>query len=89
MVAMMPHHDRPHTVALRPRQTVRASAMLGVVTDETGASAPELRIRHVLVPVDGSEFALQALPTAPYEIRSVRQAESMPTWINGRRASWR
>ena len=38
--------------------------MLGLVTAETESSVPDLRVRHVLVPVDGSEFALQALPTA-------------------------
>ena len=38
--------------------------MLGFVTAEMESPVPDLRVRHVLVPVDGSEFALQALPTA-------------------------
>lgn len=38
--------------------------MLELVTADTGASAPDVRVGHVLVPIDGSEFALQAMPTA-------------------------
>lgn len=34
------------------------------MTSATSDPAPALRIRHVLVPLDGSELALQALPTA-------------------------
>lgn len=55
------------TVAAALSQTAADDAGVsnaGDVTDETHASAPELRISHVLVPVDGSEFSLQALPTA-------------------------
>jgi nucleotide-binding universal stress UspA family protein len=34
------------------------------MTAKTNEPAPDLQVRHVLVPVDGSEFSLQALPTA-------------------------
>lgn len=38
--------------------------MLVAVTSPTDLSSTDLQVRHVLVPLDGSEFALQALPTA-------------------------
>ena len=38
--------------------------MLVAVTSPIGLPSTELQVRHVLVPLDGSEFALQALPTA-------------------------
>lgn len=41
---------------------VHISAMLVAVTPATGPSFTEVQVRHVLVPLDGSEFALQALP---------------------------
>jgi len=34
------------------------------MTANTDETAPDLQVRHVLVPLDGSEFAMQALPTA-------------------------
>lgn len=34
------------------------------MTPESGSSPPRLEVKHVLVPLDGSEFALQAMPTA-------------------------
>lgn len=38
--------------------------MLDAVTTEQDLPVSELRARHVLVPIDGSEFSLQAFPTA-------------------------
>lgn len=38
--------------------------MLVAVTSPTDLSSTDLHVRNVLVPLDGSEFALQALPTA-------------------------
>jgi nucleotide-binding universal stress UspA family protein len=38
--------------------------MLGVVNPRARSSLPDLQVRHVLVPLDGSEFALAAMPTA-------------------------
>lgn len=38
--------------------------MLGAMTSEGDLPAAELTIEHVLVPLDGSEFALAAMPTA-------------------------
>ena len=48
------------------RQRQQASPSVGNAGDvlDTSASAPDVRVGHVLVPVDGSEFALQAMPTA-------------------------
>ncbi|MGE3447776.1 MAG: universal stress protein [Microbacteriaceae bacterium] len=36
----------------------------GLVTPEAPPSLPTVEVRHVLVPLDGSELALQAMPTA-------------------------
>ncbi len=38
--------------------------MLVLVTTDARTTPPDLQVRHVLVPLDGSEFALQAMPTA-------------------------
>ena len=38
--------------------------MLVAMTSPRGVSSTELQVRHVLVPLDRSEFALHALPTA-------------------------
>jgi nucleotide-binding universal stress UspA family protein len=47
------------------RHASRAPCHAGVVmTAHVGDLAGRLRVRHVLVPLDGSEFALRALPTA-------------------------
>ena len=35
-----------------------------VVTPESSPSLPVVHVRNVLVPLDGSELALQAMPTA-------------------------
>jgi nucleotide-binding universal stress UspA family protein len=46
---------------------VQSGAALGnaaVVTAETERTPRDVQLRHVLVPLDGSEFALQAMPTA-------------------------
>src|SRR4051812_19640823 len=39
-------------------------AMLVPMTDDRGPARTGLEVRHVLLPLDGSEFALQAMPTA-------------------------
>ena len=43
---------------------VSSRAMLVAMTSPADFASPDLHVRHVLVPLDGSEFALQALPTA-------------------------
>ena len=50
---------------LPERFSVRLSVgNAGVVTPEAKPTVPTVHVRNVLLPLDGSELALQAMPTA-------------------------